>query len=74
MLNRLEAASPGSKLTFVQEFLHTRRSRALTPATIAPPQTCEGCGMPSFGALCGFCRLVRETQSRRERRRAAEPA
>ena len=73
MLNRLEAASPGSKLTFVQEFAH-KAQPALTPATMAPPQTCEGCGMPSFAALCGFCRLVRETQSRRERRRAAEPA
>ena len=73
MLNRLEAASPGSKLTFVQEFLH-KAQPALTPATTAPPQTCERCGMPSFGALCGFCRLVRETETRRERRGAAGPA
>jgi uncharacterized protein (TIGR00269 family) len=73
MLNRLEAASPGSKLTFVQEFLQTAQpALARTPAE--PPQTCEGCGMPSFGTLCGFCRLVRETQTRRERRRAAGPA
>jgi len=69
MLNRLEAASPGSKLTFVQEFLHKARP-ALTPATASAPQTCEGCGMPTYGTLCGFCRLVRETESRRERRLA----
>ena len=73
MLNRLEAASPGSKLTFVQEFLHTAQP-ALARTSVAPPQTCEGCGMPSYGTLCGFCRLVRETQARRERRRAAESA
>jgi uncharacterized protein (TIGR00269 family) len=70
MLNRLEAASPGSKLTFVQDFLGTAQP-ALARADTEPPQTCECCGMPSYGALCGFCRLVRETQARRERRRAA---
>jgi tRNA-5-methyluridine54 2-sulfurtransferase len=70
LLNRLEAASPGSKLTFVQKFLQTAQP-ALSPATTEPPQTCERCGMPSYGALCGFCRLVRETETRRERRRAA---
>ena len=70
MLNRLEAASPGSKLTFVQEFLH-KAQPALTPATIEPPQSCERCGMPSYAALCGFCRLVREAESKRERRAAA---
>ena len=73
MLNRLEAVSPGSKLIFVQEFLSTARP-ALTPEDREPPQTCAGCGMPSYGALCSFCRLVRETQTRRERRRAAERA
>ena len=73
VLNRLEATSPGSKLTFVQQFVE-RAQPALTPAVRDAPQTCAGCGMPSFGALCGFCRLVRETRTRRERRRAAEPA
>jgi uncharacterized protein (TIGR00269 family) len=70
VLNRLEAASPGSKLTFVQEFLH-KAQPALTPATADPPQTCERCGMPAYGALCGFCRLVRETETRREHRQLA---
>jgi uncharacterized protein (TIGR00269 family) len=73
VLNRLEAASPGTKLTFLQEFLRTARP-ALTPKAAQPPQTCEGCGMPSYGALCGFCRLRRETQTRRERRQAAGQA
>jgi len=70
LLNRLEAESPGSKLTFVQEFLH-KAQPALTPAAVEPPQTCTGCGMPSYGELCGFCRLVRETDIRRARRQAA---
>ncbi len=70
MLNRLEAASPGSKLTFVQEFLH-KAQPALAAAPAEPPRSCASCGMPSYAELCGFCRLVRETASRRERRRAA---
>ena len=73
VLNRLEATSPGTKLAFVQEFLHAAQP-ALTPAAVAAPQTCERCGMPSYGTLCGFCRLVRETETKRERRRAAEQA
>jgi uncharacterized protein (TIGR00269 family) len=68
MLNRLEAASPGSKLAFVQEFLH--RAQPLLPAASAdgPPQTCTQCGMPAFGEVCGYCRLVREVATKRERR------
>jgi uncharacterized protein (TIGR00269 family) len=73
VLNRLEAASPGTKLTFVQQFLHDAQP-AFTPALAAAPQTCERCGMPSYGTLCGFCRLVRETDTRRERRRLAGQA
>ncbi|MDX2168760.1 MAG: ATP-binding protein [Deltaproteobacteria bacterium] len=69
MLNRLEAASPGSKLTFVQDFL-ARAQPALASAPESPPNTCTGCGMPAFGELCGFCRLVRETETKRERRAA----
>ena len=69
MLNRLEAASPGSKLIFVQEFLQ-RAQPVLANAPAEPPRTCDGCGMPAFGELCGFCRLVRETETKRERRAA----
>jgi uncharacterized protein (TIGR00269 family) len=69
MLNRLEAASPGSKLAFVQDFL-SRAQPALASAPEPPPNTCVGCGMPAFGELCGFCRLVRETETKRERRAA----
>jgi len=70
MLNRLEAVSPGSKLTFLQDFL-ARAQPALASAPEAPPSTCAGCGQPAFGELCGFCRLVRETETKRERRAAS---
>lgn len=71
MLNRLEAASPGSKLTFVQDFLQ-RGQPALPAADVdGAPQTCTQCGMPSYGEICGYCRLVREAATKRERRRAA---
>jgi uncharacterized protein (TIGR00269 family) len=69
LLNRLEAESPGSKLTFVQEFLrHGAAAFALAPHD--RPHTCEGCGMPAHGSLCSFCRLVREVDAKREARAA----
>ena len=74
MLNRLEAESPGSKLTFLQDFL--QRAQPVLPAASAdgPPQTCTQCGMPAFGEVCGYCRLVREAETKRERRLAAGAA
>jgi uncharacterized protein (TIGR00269 family) len=66
VLNRIEAVSPGSKLTFVREFL-SKAQPAFTAAVAEPPRTCASCGMPSFAELCGFCRLLRETATRRER-------
>jgi tRNA-5-methyluridine54 2-sulfurtransferase len=68
-LNRLEAAMPGTKLSFVQEFLRVGRP-AFAEALEGPPQTCERCGMPSFGASCSFCSLVREVEAKRARRTA----
>jgi len=62
-LNRLEAAMPGTKLTFIQDFLTSGRS-AFSAAADDTPQTCEGCGMPSFGALCSYCRLRREVENK----------
>lgn len=70
LLNRLEAASPGSKLLFVQEFLQKAQPH-LRPGVADPPGTCISCGMPAHGELCGYCRLVRETERRRAQRGAA---
>jgi tRNA-5-methyluridine54 2-sulfurtransferase len=69
VLNRLEAAMPGTKLSFVQEFLRSGRP-AFATTTVSPPQTCERCGMPAFGTVCSFCSLLREVETRQARRAA----
>jgi uncharacterized protein (TIGR00269 family) len=69
VLNRLEDAMPGTKLSFVQEFLRNGRP-AFAASLEAAPRTCSGCGMPSFGESCSFCSLVREVEAKRARRMA----
>jgi uncharacterized protein (TIGR00269 family) len=71
MLNRLEAASPGSKLTFLQDFLSRGQPALPAASEDGAPQTCTECGMPAFGEVCGYCRLLRETATKRERRAAS---
>jgi len=64
LMNRLEAAMPGTKHSFVTEFL--RRAHPLFAA--APEGSlgeCERCGMPASSALCGYCRLIAEIERRR---------
>jgi uncharacterized protein (TIGR00269 family) len=65
-LNRLETASPGTKLRFVKEFLRTAQP-AFAEVDDRSPGECERCGMPAFGAVCAFCNLVREVETKRER-------
>jgi uncharacterized protein (TIGR00269 family) len=72
-LNRLEAASPGTKLVFVRDFLR-RAQPALAQTERTEPGVCERCGMPAYGTLCSFCRLVREVTAKRERTEAAASA
>jgi uncharacterized protein (TIGR00269 family) len=64
LLNRLEAASPGSKATFVREFLRTGQPAFAKEADRAEG-TCQRCGMPSFGELCSHCALVSEIARKR---------
>ena len=68
-LNRLEAASPGTKLAFVREFLRTGQPAfaARAAETEGAPQTCARCGMPSWGEVCAFCKLVTEVETKRAR-------
>jgi uncharacterized protein (TIGR00269 family) len=73
-LNRLEAASPGTKLRFVKEFLHHIQPALAGVARETPPETCAGCGMPSYGARCAYCNLLGEVENRRSRSAAAPPA
>jgi uncharacterized protein (TIGR00269 family) len=70
-LNRLEAASPGTKHAFVKEFLRSAQALFADDAARGVPNECQQCGMPAFGALCAFCALVREVEAKRARRAAA---
>jgi uncharacterized protein (TIGR00269 family) len=64
MLNRLEVSMPGTKLTFVQDFLRSAQPVFAAPDK-SPPQTCSECGMPSFTKVCSFCRLQQEVERKR---------
>lgn len=64
-LDRIEAASPGTKLGFVQEFERRARTAFEAPAADAPTATCTECGMPSWGDRCAFCGLVAEIARKR---------
>ena len=73
MLNKLEAQMPGTKLTFVQEFLRSAQTLFVAPDG-APPRDCEVCGMPSFAPTCSFCKLMQEVERKQEQQRApAQP-
>ena len=63
-LNRLEAASPGTKMAFVKEFLRTAQP-AFAEVERQEPRECTRCGMPAYGELCSFCNLVRAVESKR---------
>lgn len=65
MLSRLEEASPGSKLGFVQEFMQKGQPAIADSAANPPPNTCECCRMPTHGTLCSFCSLAREVETKR---------
>lgn len=75
-LNRLESASPGTKLGFVREFLRTGQPAfAARPAgEQGAPNSCTRCGMPAWGEVCAFCKLVVEVETKRARRLAGPPA
>ena len=59
LLDTLETTSPGSKISFVKEFL-ARGADAFRREPPAAPNTCGGCGMPSYGELCSFRSLRAE--------------
>ena len=72
-LDRLESTSPGTKLSFVQEFLSRGSSGFQRSEGESSPRSCGGCGMPSFGELCAFCSLRAEVD-RKLRTRLASAA
>jgi uncharacterized protein (TIGR00269 family) len=73
VLNRLEVASPGTKLAFVKEFLRAGQP-AFAQVEREEPHDCTGCGMPAYGSLCAYCRLVREVESKVAHLPAGMPA
>jgi uncharacterized protein (TIGR00269 family) len=73
-LNRLEAASPGTKQAFVKEFLRTGQPAFASTETRDAPRECSGCGMPSYGELCAFCGMMRAVQARAAARAAKASA
>ena len=71
-LNRIEAASPGTKLAFVQEFLRTGRAGfAAARADFEAPGACVYCGLPAYDERCSFCALLLSAGRQREHRSAA---
>lgn len=69
VLNELEERMPGTKQAFVREYLRVGHP-AFARTEAGPPGECAVCGMPSFGATCSYCSLIREVRAKRERRRA----
>jgi len=72
-LNRLEAASPGTKLAFVKEFQRTAQPLFADPER-RDPQACGRCGMPAYGTTCAFCSLVQTVERKRPSPLAVAPA
>ncbi len=72
LLDDLESTSPGSKLSFVREFLARGRAGFEAGATRDATRSCAGCGMPCFAELCSFCSLRAEVE--RKLRLRAPPA
>ncbi|HXF84204.1 MAG TPA: ATP-binding protein [Anaerolineales bacterium] len=66
LLNQLETARPGAKLTFYLRFLEARRSGELfieKNVEEAHLHPCPKCGQPtSAPGLCSFCRMLEKTQ------------
>ena len=84
-LNEIESASPGSKAAFLFGFLE-RVAPLLAPVAAAEREglhPCPGCGSPTVGDLCAFCRLSARARAARpdpvsgeerdDRARAARP-
>ena len=57
-LNDLERRSPGSKAAFLFGFLERMQPRLGAAGTDAVDvHPCTGCGEPTTGEVCAFCRL-----------------
>ncbi|MGQ9735277.1 MAG: tRNA-5-methyluridine(54) 2-sulfurtransferase [Thermaceae bacterium] len=70
VLNRLEAAQPGSKRRLLEGFLDKIRPRLQSaPGEEVSLHACERCGYPTTGAVCSFCRMWDAVYRRAKKRR-----
>ena len=74
LLDGLESTSPGTKLSFVRDFVERGSAAFDRPDEREIGRSCSGCGMPSFGELCSFCSLRAEVDRRLRMRDAVTPA
>ncbi|MGA3172834.1 MAG: ATP-binding protein [Syntrophorhabdales bacterium] len=56
LLNRVEDASPATKIAFLKGYL--KRSREESAKRGEKKTSCATCGYPSYSTRCGFCRLM----------------
>ena len=68
VLNRLEAASPGTKQTFYWQFLTKQaKSQAVQTSMTETDQTtlapCATCGQPTSTDTCSYCKMVARAKS-----------
>lgn len=64
-LNRIEAASPGTKQRFVEGFL--REGRAAFQGTKAALRECSLCGQATTAEICAFCRMWENARARKQK-------
>lgn len=64
ILNQLETARPGAKLTFYLSFLEARKNGLFAePGSPVHLHPCPNCGQPtSAPGLCSFCRMIEKVQ------------
>jgi len=56
LLNKVEEASPATKIRFVKGYLEMIRDEQ--PGPESEPSYCSRCGYPSYAETCNFCRLI----------------
>lgn len=74
VLNRLEAASPGSKQTLVQGFLDKLKPLLVDRVQRSGLRQCRECGQPTTTEVCAFCRMWQTALNRTRARAFKQPS
>ena len=56
ILNQMEERSPGTKISFYQEFLKIKT--VFRKESPPPPTRCSLCGMPTIAEICSTCKIL----------------